>query len=51
MRKWLANRWVLGLISGGMVLQTMTSCTDVVTATATSITAGGVIYIVSRILE
>lgn len=51
MRKWLLNRWMLGLLSGGVVLQTMTSCAEAVTATSSVITAGGVIYIVSRILE
>ncbi|HMQ15192.1 MAG TPA: hypothetical protein PKC49_04385 [Phycisphaerae bacterium] len=51
MRKWFINRWTLGLLSGGVLLQATTSCADAVTATSSLVTAGGVIYIVSRILQ
>lgn len=44
------TRWVFGLVGGGILLQTA-SCTDQVTAIATSVTAGGVLYIIRRIIE
>ena len=44
----------VGLISGSFLLQTNTTCTDqaqVVTAVSSVITAGGVLYVVDRVLN
>jgi hypothetical protein len=51
LRKWILNRWTFGLLTGAVLLQTTTSCADVITAGSTLVTAGGVIYIVTRIIE
>ncbi len=45
--------WTAALTAGGMLLQT-TGCTDVaigLTTAASLVTAGGVVYIVSRVLS
>lgn len=51
-RSW--NRWALLLASGGAILLQTPSCVEsatIVGSVAQVITAGGVLYIVGRILE
>lgn len=47
------KRWAVMVLSGSMLLQTggCAEISTVVTGIATSITAGGVIYLVARIFE
>ena len=50
-RNW--HKWAAIVACGGMMLQ-ITTCTDaatVVTSLATTVTAGGVIYIITRIMD
>lgn len=52
MRKLPWRKWAVMLTSGATLLQ-VTGCAEVsvvITAVATSVTAGGVIYLISRIL-
>ncbi|MEP0845289.1 MAG: hypothetical protein HRF50_00550 [Phycisphaerae bacterium] len=53
MRMVRLSKWVAAIASGAVLLQT-TACTEVasaITAIATTVSAGGVIYIVSRIVN
>lgn len=53
MRKGNWKKYLLALCSGSMMLQ-MPGCTEVfsvITGVATSVTAGGVIYLITRVLE
>jgi hypothetical protein len=50
-RNW--HKWAAIVACGGMMLQ-ITTCTDaatVITSLATTVTAGGVIYIITRIMD
>jgi hypothetical protein len=51
MRRYVFKQLVLGLVCGGVLFQAA-SCTDIatqVTAVATAVTAGGVLWIIRRI--
>jgi len=50
MKRIIVKQLVLGLAAGAMLLQTAT-CTEQVTALASTITAGGVLFIVSQIIS
>ncbi|MBK9127975.1 MAG: hypothetical protein IPM13_09260 [Phycisphaerales bacterium] len=41
---------LLALVSGGVCLQVV-SCFDVVTAVSSALTAGGVLYLVRRVID
>jgi hypothetical protein len=53
MRRLNWQKWVLSLASSGMLFQ-ITGCTETainLTALATTVTAGGVIYLIVRIID
>ncbi len=47
------KRWALAMLSGGIALQTA-GCTDAalgITTLASAVTAGGVLYIIQKIMD
>lgn len=53
MRNFTKRMWLLSLVGGGMLMQ-MPGCSDAflfISGLSSAVTAGGVIYLISRVLE